>query len=79
MLGNQTSRLSRLTAILTQLQAKRLITATELADKFKNSIRTIYRDIKALEAPGIPICVVEGKGYSLMEGYRLPPIAFSEA
>jgi predicted DNA-binding transcriptional regulator YafY len=79
MLVNETSRLSRLTAILTQLQTKRLITATELADKFKISVRTIYRDIKALEASGIPICVVEGKGYSLMEGYRLPPIAFSEA
>jgi predicted DNA-binding transcriptional regulator YafY len=79
MLGNETSRLSRLTAILTQLQTKRLITATELADKFQISTRTIYRDIKALEASGIPICVVEGKGYSLMEGYRLPPIAFTDA
>jgi predicted DNA-binding transcriptional regulator YafY len=79
MLVNETSRLSRLTAILTQLQTKRLITATELADKFNISTRTIYRDIKALEASGIPICVVEGKGYSLMEGYRLPPIAFTDA
>jgi predicted DNA-binding transcriptional regulator YafY len=79
MLDNEISRLSRLTAILTQLQTKRLISAAELANKFKISTRTIYRDIKALEASGIPICVVEGKGYSLMEGYRLPPIAFTEA
>ncbi|WP_460976435.1 HTH domain-containing protein [Spirosoma knui] len=41
MNDNDTKRLSRLTAILTQLQTKRLITATSLADKFNVSIRTI--------------------------------------
>jgi predicted DNA-binding transcriptional regulator YafY len=46
---NDTSRLSRLTAILTQLQTKRLLTATEMAKTFNISVRTIYRDIRALE------------------------------
>lgn len=78
MPDNDTKRLSRLTAILTQLQTKRLITATSLAAKFGVSIRTIYRDIKALEQSGIPILTEEGKGYSLMEGYRLPPVSFTE-
>lgn len=73
-----TKRLSRLTAILTQLQTKRLITAPELANKFSVSARTIYRDIAALEQAGVPILVEEGKGYSLMEGYRLPPVMFTE-
>lgn len=72
------NRLSRLTSILTQLQSKRLITATELADKYQVSVRTIYRDIRSLEASGIPICTEEGKGYSLIEGYTLPPVAFTE-
>lgn len=63
-------RLSRLTAILTQLQTKRLVTATELAKKFGVSIRTIYRDVRALEASGIPIFTEEGKGYALRG--RLP-------
>ena len=76
---NATKRLSRLTAILTQLQTKRLITATALANKFKVSIRTIYRDIRALEQSGVPILTEEGKGYSLMEGYRLPPVMFTES
>lgn len=76
---NDTKRLSRLTAIITQLQTKRLITATELAKKFSVSIRTIYRDIKALEQAGVPILTEEGKGYTLMEGYKVPPIMFSEA
>ncbi|MDF3026091.1 MAG: putative transcriptional regulator [Fluviicola sp.] len=78
MNDNETSRLSRLTAILLQLQSKRLVTATALAAKFDVSIRTIYRDIRALEQSGVPIITEEGKGYSLMEGYRIPPVTFSE-
>ena len=72
-------RVSRLTAILTQLQTKRLITASELADRFCISKRTIYRDIKALEQAGVPVLTEEGKGYTLMDGYRIPPIMFSES
>ena len=79
MNDNDTKRLSRLTAILTQLQTKRLMTATELARKFSVSNRTIYRDIKALEDAGVPIVTEEGKGYSLMEGYRIPPVMFTES
>ncbi|HNS42369.1 MAG TPA: YafY family protein [Taishania sp.] len=71
-------RLSRLTAILTQLQTKRLLTASSLAEKFNVSTRTIYRDIKALEDAGVPIITEEGKGYSLMEDYKIPPIMFTE-
>ncbi len=67
-----------MTAILTHLQTKRLWTAGELASKFSVSIRTIYRDIRALEQAGVPIITEEGKGYSLMEHYRLPPIMFTE-
>lgn len=79
MNDNDTKRLSRLTAILTQLQTKRLLTATELANKFSVSVRTIYRDIRALEQSGVPILTEEGKGYTLMEGYRIPPIMFTES
>ena len=72
------NRLSRLTSILTQLQAKRLVTATELSKKYRVSVRTIYRDIRSLEESGIPIYTEEGKGYSLVEGYTLPPVMFTE-
>jgi predicted DNA-binding transcriptional regulator YafY len=77
--NNDTKRISRLTAIVTQLQTKRLVTAPELAAKFSVSVRTIYRDVRALEDAGIPIYVEEGKGYSLMEHYRLPPVMFTES
>jgi predicted DNA-binding transcriptional regulator YafY len=78
MNDNDTKRLSRLTAILTMFQTKRLLTAPSLAEKFCVSVRTIYRDIKALEQAGVPILTEDGKGYTLMEGYRVPPVMFTE-
>ncbi|MCF2487786.1 YafY family protein [Dyadobacter sp. CY347] len=78
MIDKDISRLSRLIAILTQLQSKRLVTSTELAAKFNVSVRTVYRDIRTLDEAGVPIMTAEGKGYSLMEGYRLPPVMFTE-
>jgi predicted DNA-binding transcriptional regulator YafY len=78
MQEKEITRLSRLTAIVTLLQSKKLITATELAKKFDISVRTVYRDIRALEDAGIPILTEEGKGYTLMEGYKLPPVMFTE-
>ncbi|WP_367388136.1 helix-turn-helix transcriptional regulator [Lewinella sp. LCG006] len=78
MKDNDTKRLSRLTSILTQLQTKRLLTATNLAEKFNVSIRTIYRDIRALEKAGVPIITEDGKGYTLMDGYKIPPVMFTE-
>lgn len=71
-------RLARLTAITTQLQSKRIVTARDIAEKHKVSIRTVYRDIRTLEKSGIPIITEEGKGYSIMEGYKLPPVMFTE-
>jgi predicted DNA-binding transcriptional regulator YafY len=79
MTDNDMKRLSRLTAILTQLQTKRLLTSTTLAEKFGVSVRTIYRDIRALEQAGVPIMTEDGRGYTLMEGYKIPPIMFTES
>jgi predicted DNA-binding transcriptional regulator YafY len=78
MINNDTKRLTRLTSILTQLQSKKLLTAQYLADRFDVSTRTIYRDMKALEEAGVPIYTEEGKGYALMDDYRIPPVMFTE-
>ncbi|MEL7064950.1 MAG: HTH domain-containing protein, partial [Bacteroidota bacterium] len=72
------TRIVRLSAILTHLQSKQLVTARELAEHYDVSVRTIYRDIRTLERAGIPIAVEEGRGYFLGEGFRLPPIMFTE-
>lgn len=79
MNDNDTKRLSRLVAILTQLQTKRVLTSTKLSEKFRVSVRIIYRDIKALEQAGVPILTEDGKGYTLMEGYKIPPVMFTES
>ena len=78
MEGDDVKRISRLTALLTQLQTKRMVTAASPSEKFGVSKRTIYRDIKALEKAGVPVLTEEGKGYTLMEGYRIPPVMFTE-
>jgi predicted DNA-binding transcriptional regulator YafY len=73
------SRLSRITSIATMIKSKRIVTATQIAKKFDVSIRTVYRDIKTLEKSGVPVITIEGKGYSIMEGYTLPTLMFTEA
>ncbi len=72
------NRLIRLTAILTQIQTKKVIKAKEIADRFNISIRTVYRDIRVLENAGIPIGSEPGVGYYLVPGYSLPPVRFTD-
>ena len=72
------NRLDRLTAILIQLQSKRVVTAQEIAERFSISLRTVYRDIRTLEEGGIPLSGEAGVGYSIMDGYRLPPVMFTK-
>lgn len=71
------NRIDRVSAILIQLQSKRVVKAQEIADRFSISLRTVYRDIKTLDESGIPILGEAGVGYSIMEGYRLPPVMFT--
>ncbi len=72
------NRIDRLSAILIQLQSKKVVRALEIADRFDISIRTVYRDIRALEEAGVPIGAEAGVGYFIMEGYNLPPVKFSK-
>jgi len=78
MHNDSPKRFDRIVAIFIQLQSKRIIKAQELADRFEVSLRTIYRDIKTLEASGVPIYSEAGVGYSLIDGYRLPPVMFTQ-
>ena len=77
MLAESPKRFDRIIAILIQLQSKKIVKAQELADRFEVSLRTIYRDIRTLEASGVPIYGEAGVGYSLVDGYRLPPVMFT--
>ncbi|WP_143304499.1 helix-turn-helix transcriptional regulator [Chitinophaga vietnamensis] len=72
------NRIDRLTAILIQLQGKKIVKASEIADRFDISLRTVYRDVKALQEAGVPIGAEAGTGYYIVEGYHLPPVMFSK-
>lgn len=71
------NRTDRLLAIVLELQRKGIQRAEDLAATFETSKRTIYRDILALCESGVPIVAQAGQGYSLIEGYFLPPVSFS--
>ena len=72
------NRIDRLTAILIQLQSKKIVLASEIADRFEISLRTVYRDVKALMEAGVPIGSEAGKGYFIVDGFHLPPVMFTQ-
>jgi len=71
------NRTDRLLAIVLELQAKGWQRAEDLAARFEISKRTVYRDMQALSESGVPVISTPGQGYSLVEGYFLPPLTFS--
>jgi predicted DNA-binding transcriptional regulator YafY len=77
MIKEELNRFDRTLAILVILQSGKRITAQQLSNRFEVSLRTIYRDVRSLEAAGVPIIGEAGIGYSIMEGYRLPPVMFT--
>ncbi len=73
------NRIDRLFGILTILQSKKFVSASYLSDKFEISVRTVYRDIRALEELGIPVSFEQPKGYFIVQGYFSPPLSFTIA
>ncbi len=71
------NRIDRISAILIHLQSRRVVKAIDIAERFDISLRTVYRDVKTLEEAGVPLVGEAGVGYSLADGYRLPPVMFT--
>jgi predicted DNA-binding transcriptional regulator YafY len=74
----QTQRLFEMTYLLL---SRRSMTAKELAERFEVSERTVYRDVDALSAAGIPVYAAQGKGggIRLLENFVLDRSVLSEA
>jgi predicted DNA-binding transcriptional regulator YafY len=71
------NRTDRLLAIVLELQAAGRRRAEDLAATFEVGKRTIYRYIQALCEAGVPVISTPGQGYTLLEGYFLPPLRFT--
>ncbi|MFC4213119.1 helix-turn-helix transcriptional regulator [Pedobacter lithocola] len=71
------NRIDRLFGILTLLQSRKYISAEKISERFNISIRTVYRDVKALQEQGIPVGFEQPKGYFLVQVYFLPPVSFN--
>ena len=72
-----TRRFDRILRLFFVLQSRSVVSIEELQSRFDASKRTIYRDLNALQAAGVPIVQEHGVGYSIMEGYRIQPSRFT--
>ena len=71
------NRIERLFGMLTLLQSRKYVTGEKIADKYNISIRSVYRDIKALNEQGIPVSFEPHRGYFIVSGFFLQPVSFS--
>lgn len=71
------NRTDRLFSIILHLQSNPKSRAEDLALRFDITKRTVYRDIAAIQEAGVPITGKAGQGYTIAEGYFLPPISFA--
>jgi predicted DNA-binding transcriptional regulator YafY len=71
------NRIDRLFGILTLLQTKKYVTGERISEKFNISVRTVYRDVKALCEQGIPVSFEPNRGYFITQGFFLPPVSFT--
>ncbi len=71
------NRTDRLMGIITHLQSKKYRSAEQMAMHFGISVRTVFRDLRAMQEIGVPIGFEPGQGYFIAGGYFLPPVSLT--
>lgn len=71
-------KFERIVHIFFLLQSRSVLPIEELTERFQVTRRTIYRDLTVLGRAGIPMVHNAGAGYSIVNGFRLPPAKFTE-
>lgn len=71
---------TRVLALLELLQTNAMLSGLEIAERLNVDRRTVRRYITALETLGVPVMTEQGRygGYSLIAGYKLPPLMFND-
>lgn len=72
-------RSDRLFEILKRLRDEQVHRAQDLAAHFGVSTRTIWRDMEALVASGVPVEGTRGAGYRITQAIALPPLTLTQA
>lgn len=63
--------------IVALLQSKKHVTAEAIAERYNISVRTVFRDLRAMGEIGVPIGFEPGQGYFIANGYFLPPVSLT--
>lgn len=63
--------------VIARIQSKKYQTAEQLAEHFGKSVRTVFRDLKAMQEIGVPLHFEPGLGYHIAGGYFLPPVSLT--
>lgn len=71
------NRTDRLMGIVALLQSKKYVSAEAIAERYGISVRTVFRDLRAMGEIGVPIAFEPGQGYYIVNGYFLPPVSLS--
>lgn len=77
-MSDSTKSVQRRLELIYLLQSGKKITATKMAEYFKVSKRTIFRDLRALQDLNIPYYHEPGEGYLISSTYKMPPLMFTQ-
>jgi predicted DNA-binding transcriptional regulator YafY len=67
----------RMKLILMLQQSAKRLTVNDIAEQFNITPRTVFRDLKALSELNVPVTWDKDEGYSIMHGYKVPPLMFT--